>query len=182
MGVMLNPESSQARELDRWNRPKNTRDDKGVPGMNVTGFEPFPKMLYKAAKLPSGTVRCMEPPPDPRHFADVKVYEREAILAENFNRQCWKVVHSEGEQQQAFAEGWRATPAEALALHERWEEAIADAAAERAYRDRQMSESAQAEAAAHDGATGTHQPEGPPAPPRRGGWRPRKGPADTTEG
>lgn len=163
--------SAYSKEMRRWNRPRGTFED-GVEGMNAPRYEPFPKMLYKAAQLPTGTVRCMEPPPDPRDYADMKLYERDLILAENFNRQCYRIVKSEAELVQAIKEGWRDSPKEALEYFEACASAIADAAAERAYADQRLSERAQAEMAAAEAETGVHLPEGPPMLRKRG--RPAK--------
>jgi len=168
MGLNISPESPLGRELDRWNRTTNQYDDKGTPGMRAPRYEEFPRMVYRAQRLPSGAVRCMEPSLDPRVYADPKVYERDLATLDQFNRGCWRIVRSTAEYEQAKSEGWRDSPADALAYDEALQQDIARAAAERAYADQRMSAKAQAEmAAAEANAEGQHLPEGPAVPAKR---------------
>jgi hypothetical protein len=65
-----------------------------------------------------------------------------------------RIVTSEGEEQDAQADGWLPHPQHAKDAEMRRQEAIGTAAAERAYTDRRLSAAAQAEAAAADEAAG----------------------------
>ena len=81
-----------------------------------------------------------------------------------------RTVTTEGEETLALEQGWRPSPVDATAAETQRQEAVGTAAAERAYADRRMSASAQAEAAAADAASGAkHLGEIPeqPRPPRK---------------
>lgn len=75
---------------------------------------------------------------------------------------CWghlpRVVQSEQEHR-ALSGDWAESQQEADAIHERQQEQIANAAAERAAADRKLSRKAQAEKRAQDQATEYHVPE-----------------------
>lgn len=132
---------------------------------------PYPKMLYKAARNPSGKVRVMENAID---FAgtiwkDAEL-SKEQDRIEFFNRQNQFTVKSEEEHKKALNEGWRNHPDDAIKHYEERERAIGNAAAERAHSDSKMSEKAQAEAKAVDDSTEHHVaeiPEGPKDPKKR---------------
>lgn len=112
-------------------------------------FEPFPQMLYRAIRRPDGVVVC-----------DAE------------SRACIHVVQSEAELSRAVEAGWRLSPPDALAFFESRERSKADAAAHRAYEDRNMGDAARAEAQAADDATHEHVAEVPEQRRQRG--RPRK--------
>ena len=105
-------------------------------------YEQFPQMLYRATKRADGVI----------------------VLDE---RQCMRIVKSEGERQEAFEAGWRANPKEAMDLAWSREKSISDAAAHRAYEDRNMSEGAKAEAKAVEDSTIEHVAEVPAKPKRK---------------
>lgn len=90
-------------------------------------YEAYPKALYMGTTTTGGRVVLLEPP---------------------------RTVQSEREEQEARAAGWDPNPQHALDAETKRQEAIGTAAAERAYTDRQMSVSAQAEAAEADQAAG----------------------------
>lgn len=143
------PESHYAKEMAKWNKPRSQG------GMRPDGFEPFPKMLYRARRPDSGgPILCV----DPRN--------------EQWSTANQHTVGNEAELERAMREGWRKSPQEAIAYAQGLEDDIANAAAHRAYEDRNMGEKAKAEAQAADEATAEHLPEIQEAPRRRG--RPRK--------
>ena len=88
-----------------------------------------PTTLYRAMKLPNGKVVCIDP----------------AVIA-----QTSKVVRNSDEFYKAVGQGWVRSPADALERFELAEQAVSQAAAERAYGDLRMSEMAQREAAAYE--------------------------------
>jgi hypothetical protein len=142
-------ESHHAKELSKWNRPK--RDG----GMNANGYEPFPKMLYKAQQNPiSGKYEVAM-------HRDVISLDKTVVLlsAEQFNSSCQLTVQDGQEYERARAEGWRDSQAEAMEYHERLLDEVAQAAAYRASEDSKMGEKARAEAKAAEEATDQHVAE-----------------------
>lgn len=144
-------------EMERWNRPYR--------------FEQFPQMVYRARKRPDGVVAVIE-------TRDSLCAEKgEAVSpgrAEQWSRGNYMTVgntddpeKNHAEFQRAMEAGWRPTIAEAMALYEAKEKAIADAAAHRHHEDRNMSAKAKAEAAAIEGDSSEHTPEIPVAPVRK---------------
>jgi len=131
MPVIITAESPLGIELAKWEQP---------------GYDPrqhpYPKMLYKAKKRQGAL--CVGDPYD-----------------EAFSASCQHTVKSEAEKRKANDEGWRDSPTEALQHAEALEKAISDAAAHRAFEDRNMSEPAKAEAAAADAETADHVAEVP---------------------
>lgn len=153
MSLIITPESDLGKELARWNKPYDPSDPRNQ----------FPKMLYQAVKRKDGTPSVGE--------VDDSTCGGTTGAAEAFNRRCQLIVKSEQEEREALGRGWRLSPADALARFEEKERSIANAAAHRAYEDRNMSDAAKAEAAAADAATEEHLPE---VPVKRGPGRPRK--------
>jgi hypothetical protein len=101
-------------------------------------YQQFPQALYMGTTTTAGLVQLIHPP---------------------------RIVTSEQEAQDALSRGWCVNPQSALDAETKRQEAIGTAAAERAYTDRQMSASAQAEAAEADQAAGaTHLGEIPERP------------------
>ena len=156
-GCIVAKDSDEGKEYMRWEKPYR--------------FEPFPKMLYMARKRPDGVVSVSES--NDRLFSVPGQMER-AGAAEAFNASCQKTVKSEDELRVALEQGWRPTPQEALERFDAKERAIGDAAANRAWSERNMSEAAKAEAAAVDASTEDHVPTIPETPIRRSPGRPRK--------
>lgn len=78
-----------------------------------------------------------------------------------------RVVKDEAEERNFLSRGWADSPVTAEQAKERAEKAIATAAAERAYTDRNMSDAAKAEVAALEQATDDHVVD-VPAPKKRG--------------
>ena len=154
MGIVYNPDSAYAREMDRWNAPKREG------GFNVNGFEPFPMMVYKAFARDNGKVECG----DPRTAAG-------EAQAETFARKCQLTVRDQDELDKAYRAGWSETPDEAIVRYETDQVTVAAATAERHFSDQRLGASAQAEAAAADEATHEQVPD---VPVRRKRGRPTK--------
>lgn len=156
MAIVRNAEPTTAmeKELDRWDRPK--RDG----GMNADGYEPFPKMVYKAHQLENGKVAVFDI--TAIYGTDLNAVTR----AEAFNKRCELIVNSQHELDKALDNGWRQSPKEALAYHESLQQDIAKAAAEAAYTVQRMSDKAQREYKQADEAT--EHPLTDVAAPKRG--------------
>jgi len=149
MSLIITPESAYGQELAKWNvkRP----------------FAPFPRMLYMARKRPDGVMSIGE--------SDDTLFGNRPGAAEAFTGTCQITVQTESEMNKYMELGWRPTPAEAIERYQAKEKYISDAAAHRAYEDRNMSDAAKAEAAAVEAEHAEHVAEVPEV--RRRG-RPRK--------
>ncbi|MEK9725817.1 MAG: hypothetical protein VW405_20360 [Rhodospirillaceae bacterium] len=172
-GIVIVPGSNYAKEMEKFEQfPSKYGTNPGNPYV----YRPFPKMLYRA-QLYQGVMACMAAPPDSGEFkGSPDEYQRACEAAQRFTDKCQRIVHSEAEMARAMEDGWRRTPAEAVAYLEGREKDRATATAERNYADRNMSEPAKREAAAAVAAVGgEHLPELPEQPKRRRG-RPRKNP------
>lgn len=128
-----------------------------TPG-NPYVFRPFPKMVYRAAKL-HGQIRCMAGAPDVFLFngqSAMADYDRACQEVERFNMQCQLTVTDERELTKAYESGWRDTPVLALEHAEQIEQDIARASAETAHAAQGMSKKAKRELAAADASTSAH--------------------------
>jgi hypothetical protein len=134
MPLVRTGETAWEKEEQRWNDPKR------LGGMNADGYEPYPRMLYKATLLNG---RAVVSDPDNEAFA----------------ARCQKIVFSEEEERLAQGQGWCAGPREALEAFEAEQRKVADAAAEANWQAKRMSPKAQAERAAREAATDQHLPE-----------------------
>jgi hypothetical protein len=142
--MIITQESELGKELAKWNV-------KRTPTY-------FPRMLYMARRRPDGVVSVGE--------VEDAIFARpgqppQPGSAEMWSAQCQMTVMDEAEQIKALERGWRFTPAEALARFEEKERAIGEAAAVRAYEDRNMSDAAKAEIAEADAQTEEHLAEVP---------------------
>jgi hypothetical protein len=157
MPVEWSDESSYKKEMKRWDRKKREG------GMNADGFEPFPRMLYKAQRHPLSNKYEVA--------VDRDVISADKTLVifdhEQFNTSCQLIVNDQREYDQAKAEGWRDSQKEAMAYREGLEQDMARAAAERNWEDRNMSEAAKAESAAYESTTAEHVGEIPEARNRK---------------
>lgn len=160
MPVVINPESEYAKELAKFEQHQTKICGDNPPG-NPYRFRPYPKMLYKAVKLPSGKVVCMPGEPNPAFYPDVNQFNFAMAQHQAIEQSCYKTVHSDDEERTAKHDGWRESPKEAIEHFEALERDIAKAAAERAFSDQRMSEKARAEAKAADEATDDHVPDVP---------------------
>lgn len=161
MGIVRTGETEYDKEMARWDLPKR------LGGHNADGYERYPQMLYKAFRDDSGRMTCMMPPPLMHLYLSMPEYLRAESIAKAFTDQCQTTVRTDAEYARKRDEGWRDTPAEALAHAEVLQREIADAAAEEQFRVRRMSEQAQREFAAAN-AGDAHVPD-PAAPKKRPG-------------
>ncbi|HYX82165.1 MAG TPA: hypothetical protein VE714_07220 [Gemmatimonadales bacterium] len=150
MSVVILPESDLGKELAKWDTPRSQG------GMRPDGYEPYPKMLYKAHTRDNGKVQCMEPVPVPSQFLTMEAYQHALAVHETFTRSCQLIVRSEAEHARATREGWRDSPTEAVAHVEALAREIADAAAEANFHAARMSDKAQREFKEANEATHEH--------------------------
>ena len=184
MPMVIAPESELGKELAKWNTPRNRPivDSNGDPildpagreimGMGAIGFEPYPKMLYKA-KPRNGKAMVLEPLPLSYEYDNEKQFEQAVLRAETMNRQCWRIVHDDTEEKRAHDEGWRTGQKEALDHYEGLQQDMAQAAAEAAHAAQRMSEKARKELAAADDVTHEHVVDVASAPKRGRKRKPR---------
>jgi len=169
-GVVVNPHSAYAQELKKWNTPKR------YGGMNVDGYEEYPRTLYKAIDFGTGKAEVHRMPPPrwayPSGTEGDKQWDLACLNAEQITKQCQATVHNDTEKANYLSRGWTLTQDEALEAYEKQQQTIGDAAAERVFRDQRMSEKARAEADAADKATHAHVPD-VPAPKKRRGRKPK---------
>lgn len=146
-GRLISTESEEGKEYLRWERK---------PDYNPNAPEnQYPRMLYRANKRPDGVVSVND--------VSDSMFGGQAGTAEAFNRGCQRIVANEREEQAALESGWRRTQQDALESYERKERGLGDAAAHRAYEDRNMSEAAKAEVKAAEVETPAHVAEVPEA-------------------
>lgn len=177
MPIVITPESELGKEMARWNTPRNqiVPGTNGEYGKKNVGYERYPAMLYLARQMRNGQWAVHAPLPNPADYqSDLngQHYLRAEQAALAFNESTSRIVRDRAEEEQAVKDGWRTSPDAALEYRTTLEEAVAEAAAERAYRDRTMSEAAKAEMAAAEADTHEHVLD-VPAPKRRPG-RPHK--------
>lgn len=190
MAVLVNPESEDVKEQAKWEmfpskwtvgglRPGNPHrgaqappDDKG--SWRSADWQ-YPAMLFKAQRIPGNGkwATSMQTPPF-FGFRDENEWTRASEQANYFKTQCQMVVKSDAERARAHEDGWRDTPQEAVEYANELDKLIGNEAAERAYRDRNMSEKAQAEVAQAEAAHFPHLASVPEAPIKRRPRRPRK--------
>lgn len=157
MPIVRSGETDHDKEMARWDLPKR------MGGYGPDGFEPYPRMLYKAHRRDNGKVMCMDM--SALYGEDMATVAR----AEAFNASCQKVVQSEDQYLIAKGQGWCDTPTAALEAFEQQQQALAQAAAEVNYQVRRMSEAAQREHAEADAATDAVLADGVPVPKRKPG-------------
>lgn len=142
-GITIVPGSNYAREMEKFEQFASKYGQS--PG-NPYKYRPYPKMLYRA-QVWQGRIACMASASDPLAFPNPADYQRADEQARRFTEECQRVVKDEREYQAALENGYRETPAEAVEYLEARQRAQGQAAAERNYADRNMSEAAKAEAA-----------------------------------
>lgn len=177
MPRVLDPASEEANELRKWEQHPTrfalTPDGEMKPGNPYVKRE-YPKMLYKAIKVPTtGKVVCMVQPPKIHEFPDLNSYQHHMLIAEEINRQCTMTVANEAEERQKKNEGWRNSGQEALDHFEACEQAIGNAAAEAEFARRRMSQQANEEYQAASDATHQHVTDVTGIPSSRRGSRTR---------
>lgn len=165
MGVVRTGESEADRELAKWDMPKR------MGGYGPDGYEHFPLMLSKAQKKRNGQYAVHEQPPLRYFYAPGPTGDAEwnqaCLMAEEFTRNCQLTVRNQQEFDRAIAQGWVQGQDEAMSRAESFEREMGQAAAERAYADRNMGELAKRESSAAEDATSDHLPE---VPRKRVGW------------
>ena len=166
-GIVVVPGSNYANEMAKFEMFPSKY---GQPGNPWRGPQPFPKMVYRA-ELWKGKPVCIAAAPDPSEFPNANDLARVEEQARRFNERCQLTVRDESELQRAMENGYRESPAEAVTYLEGRQRREADAAAERNWQDRNMSEAAQAEAKEavrkHFDEEGAHLPAVPEKPIRR---------------
>lgn len=161
MGVIINENSDLGKEIKRWNTPRNQfvvidGETTDVKGMGAVGYEPYPRMVYKAQRTPGGQFKCLLPPPHPHEHMTIQSLEFATLMVETFNKTCWLIVKTEEEYKREYANGWRDNALEAELHHEQIEKDIAQAAGEAEYAAKRMREQARAEFEAAGAATEHH--------------------------
>jgi hypothetical protein len=154
-GQQYSTESQIGKEALKHERPHNYRPEN----------HPYPRMLYKAKMGDDGIVRADAGVTLGReYFASDQAYESAVKRDDAFNNSCRTIVGTEREHQMARDNGWRDSAEEAIEFC-KFDYTIRQgtAAAERLYRDRNMSEKAKSEAKAADDATPLILPEIPEA-------------------
>ena len=185
MSVHWPIESEYGKELARWNTPRNVvvKDSNDEPmrdsqtgefirGKKCAGYEEFPRMMYKANRLPNGQPSAGEIQPHPAWCLSREEYEQRCNYIEQFNRECQRVVNDEAEMRFSFNQGWRKTTKEALDLYEEQQQEIARAAAEAEYRAQRMSAKARREWDSVQGDSSEHVVD--VTTKKRGPGRPRR--------
>jgi hypothetical protein len=165
-GIVIVPGSNYAKEMAKFEQfPSKYGENPGNPYT----YRPFPKMVYKA-ELYQGMIRCMAQVA-PNEFVNVNEQMRAEEAARQFTEKCQRVVKDQLEFQRAMEMGYRESPTEAVEYLEAKQKALADAAAERNFADRNMSDKAKAEAAAEVQRAfteeGSHAAEVPEKPIKR---------------
>lgn len=145
MSIYYAPNTPMGKELWKWDHSVNEQhpDDRTIRGMRPAVFQEFPKMVYRGSA----------------HGGSKTQDYRLALTADH--------------ERQLRAEGFTASPLEAVSSAERQQTEIAKLAAERHYHERHMSEPARREVEAHEAETSEHLPVIPETPITRRG-RPRK--------
>lgn len=141
-------------------------------------FQKFPLMMYRAQRIfpglqGAGKIAIAVTPPRNLGYANDKDWELACQGASQFNTSCQLTVNDEAEMTRAVEAGWRPTAQEALDHAEAREREVGNITHARQSADRNMSEKAQAEAAAFEADNFGHQPEIPAKPVRKRG-RPAK--------
>lgn len=158
MPMEWSEESGYIKELRKW-------EQRGYDPAK----HPFPRMLYKAQQNPiSNKYEVLLK-------ADVISADRTVVLLdkEQFNASCQLTVNDEAEFRRARDNGWRETPQEAIDHHEALQNAIAEAAAHRAYEDRNMGEKAKDHIAKVEEKTGSQHVAEVPEQPIKHRGRPK---------
>jgi hypothetical protein len=172
-GILVVPGSNYAKEMAKFEQfPSKYGESPG----NAYRYRPFPKMVYRA-ELWKGKPVCIAAPPDPSEFPNANDVQRVEEQVRRFNERCQLTVRDEAELQKAMENGYRESPADAVAYLQGRQRAEADGAAVRAYEDRNMSEPAKAEARAEAARVfdeeGRHAPEIAEKPKKRRGRPPK---------
>lgn len=180
-GVEYSPESDVGKEALKFEQP-NYRPE----------LHPYPRMLYRAFKCEDGIVRADAGAPPRRSLYGSEDAYREALARDDeFNNRCRVIVgqkpmsreQAEAEHRKYKEMGWYDNADEAVEAVKNFETLIKGAAAaERAHRDRGMSEKAKEEVAKIEASTPDILPEIPEQPrvrkvseaPKKEHWKTRE--------
>lgn len=160
---------SDAVELAKFEQfPSQITAVAGKPPGNPWKFRPYPRMLYMARQHPSNGkwTLCLERP-ERYNFPTENQWDMAMEQYRQFAASCIRMVQNEQEHKAARLDGWRDSSKEALEFREQEFKAQGQEAAERAYRDRNMSEAAQAEVAKAEAEHFGHLPNIPEKPKRK---------------
>ena len=155
-GLVINPHSALGKELRKWEQHRTELVPRGTNPGNPYVYREYPKMLYRAQRLPNGQSGCLAQHPDPYQFERADQFERAVLMVESFNRSCTRVVADESQERIAIGQGWALDPKAAMAVYEQEQQAIGNAAAEAAYAAQGMTSKARAELTAADASTHQH--------------------------
>lgn len=144
-GVVINPHTALGKELRKWEQHRTELVPRGTNPGNPYVFRPYPKMLYKAQRMPNGQFTCLSQAPDPYAYERMDQYQQAVLQVDSFNRSCTRTVASDSEESIAAGQGWAVGPIEAMAQHEKTQQAIGNAAAEAEFYAKRMTANAQAE-------------------------------------
>lgn len=181
--VRINVNGEEAKELAKWEQFPTYYAGLGAPNKvgNPYVYRPYPKMLYKAFENPARGMKlmCIEPPPHPSEFRTAldpsEAYRYACEAAEQFSKKCMMIVQDEREYQRARESGWCESPQDAVEWAQNRYRKLGDAAAERNWQDRNMSENAKAEVAKAEAENGpVHLDAIPEAPIKKRRGRPPK--------
>jgi hypothetical protein len=165
-GIVVIPGSNYAKEMAKHEQFPSKYGE--VPG-NPYVYRPFPKMVYQA-QVWQGKAVCMATA-EPNAYPNPSEQLRAEEAARSFSERCQRTVNDQMEYQRAMEAGFRESPVEAVEYLEAKQRAIADAAAERNYADRNMGEKAKAESkvavAKAFNEEGSHLPAVPETPIKR---------------
>jgi hypothetical protein len=154
-GIVWNPASTYVKEMRRWEQFPSEYTVKSKPG-NPYVYRAYPKMLYKAQRMPNGQYTCLSAAPDPYLYQGHDDYNRACLMVETFNRSCTRIVTDESAERIAIGQGWAEDPSKAMAQYEAEQQAIGNAAAEAAFSARRMTEKAREEYAEAEQQTHEH--------------------------
>lgn len=172
-GIVIVPGSNYAKERARFEQFPSAF---GAPG-NPYVYREYPRMLYRA-EMYQGRIACGASVADAGEFTNPNEYNRQEEAARRFTERCQRVVKDDRELQAAMEDGWRKTQKEAVEYLEARMQAKSQAAAERHYSDRNMSDAAKAAAKAaelkHFDEHGEQLEAVPETPVKRRPGRPRK--------
>jgi len=155
-GIVVNPHSSYGKELRKWEQHRTDLVPHGTTPGNPYVYRPYPKMLYKAQRLPNGQMRCLAALPDPYQYEHPGEYQHAVLWMESFNKSCTRIVDDEAQERAATRDGWRDSPATAMHLEEQVQRDIGNAAAEARAVAKTMSTRAQVELAKAEALSHQH--------------------------
>lgn len=165
-GIAIIPGTRAAREYAKFEQFHSKYTAGSVPG-NEYRMREYPLMVYKASKW-RGVVACIATVGPEEEYRDPRERERQEEAAIRFTAANQKIVKNDQEKAHAFEQGYRPSPAEAVAFVMGRDDSIAKETAHRKYDDRNMSDKAKAEIQAAEAEAEDNLPEITRQPARRG--------------